>query len=59
MGPSQDVVQVTGGIKVIGVSCSAISLARVSGLLQLISERLFPEELDRDDPWQFKNIRVT
>jgi homospermidine synthase len=21
-------------------------------------ERLFPEELDRDDPWQFKNIRV-
>jgi homospermidine synthase len=22
-------------------------------------ERLFPEELDRDDPWQFKNIRVT
>jgi homospermidine synthase len=22
-------------------------------------ERLFPEDLDRDDPWQFKNIRVT
>ncbi|MBV9553809.1 MAG: homospermidine synthase, partial [Alphaproteobacteria bacterium] len=22
-------------------------------------ERLFPEELDRDDPWQFKNIRVS
>jgi homospermidine synthase len=22
-------------------------------------ERLFPEELDHDDPWQFKNIRVT
>jgi homospermidine synthase len=21
-------------------------------------ERLFPEDLDRDDPWQFKNIRV-
>ena len=21
-------------------------------------ERLFPENLDRDDPWQFKNIRV-
>jgi homospermidine synthase len=21
-------------------------------------ETLFPEELDRDDPWQFKNIRV-
>ena len=21
-------------------------------------ERLFPEGLDRDDPWQFKNIRV-
>jgi homospermidine synthase len=20
--------------------------------------RLFPEDLDRDDPWQFKNIRV-
>jgi homospermidine synthase len=22
-------------------------------------ETLFPEDLDRDDPWQFKNIRVT
>jgi homospermidine synthase len=22
-------------------------------------ERLFPEDLDHDDPWQFKNIRVT
>jgi homospermidine synthase len=22
-------------------------------------ERLFPEDIDRDDPWQFKNIRVT
>jgi homospermidine synthase len=22
-------------------------------------ERLFPEDLDRSDPWQFKNIRVT
>jgi homospermidine synthase len=22
-------------------------------------ERLFPEDLDREDPWQFKNIRVT
>jgi homospermidine synthase len=22
-------------------------------------ERLFPEDLDRDDPWQFKNIRVS
>ena len=21
-------------------------------------ERLFPEDLDRDDPWQFKNVRV-
>ena len=21
-------------------------------------ERLFPEDLDREDPWQFKNIRV-
>ena len=21
-------------------------------------ERLFPEDLDRDDPWQFKNIRI-
>ena len=21
-------------------------------------ETLFPEDLDRDDPWQFKNIRV-
>ena len=21
-------------------------------------ERLFPEDLDRDDPWQFKNFRV-
>jgi homospermidine synthase len=21
-------------------------------------ERLFPEDLDRDDPWQFKNTRV-
>jgi homospermidine synthase len=21
-------------------------------------ERLFPEELDREDPWQFLNIRV-
>jgi homospermidine synthase len=21
-------------------------------------ERLFPEDLDHDDPWQFKNIRV-
>jgi homospermidine synthase len=20
--------------------------------------QLFPEELDRDDPWQFKNVRV-
>ncbi|MGH7076268.1 MAG: homospermidine synthase, partial [Stellaceae bacterium] len=22
-------------------------------------ERLFPEDLDREDPWQFKNVRVT
>ena len=22
-------------------------------------ERLFAEDLDRDDPWQFKNIRVS
>jgi homospermidine synthase len=21
-------------------------------------EQLFPEDLDRDDPWQFKNVRV-
>jgi len=21
-------------------------------------ERLFPEDIDRDDPWQFKNFRV-
>jgi homospermidine synthase len=21
-------------------------------------ERLFPEDLDREDPWQFRNIRV-
>jgi homospermidine synthase len=21
-------------------------------------ERLFPEDLDRSDPWQFKNVRV-
>jgi homospermidine synthase len=23
------------------------------------SRRLFEEDLDRDDPWQFKNFRVT
>ena len=21
-------------------------------------ERLFPEDIDRNDPWQFKNVRV-
>ncbi|MEY2721849.1 MAG: hypothetical protein RL597_1294, partial [Pseudomonadota bacterium] len=21
-------------------------------------ESLFPEDIDRDDPWQFKNVRV-
>jgi len=21
-------------------------------------ERLFPEDLDKSDPWQFKNVRV-
>jgi len=22
-------------------------------------ERLFPEDLDKSDPWQFKNVRVS
>ena len=22
-------------------------------------ERLFPEDLDRTDPWQFRNVRVS
>ena len=45
-------------LEIAGPISARSSASRATGPRSHDRERLFPEDLDRDDPWQFKNIRV-
>ena len=45
-------------LKVVGLYLGDVVGVRGDWTPLLDRERLFPEDLDHDDPWQFKNIRV-